>query len=131
MKRRLIESSGTYRMPQAGELRARVHFRTRKDAPTSDYGVEPEYNDLFTTWAKINQVSAATYLEGAQAGELVTHRIIIRFRSSGVSSNAEITHKGVAYRIRRVTDMNSARRFLMLECEELGEDTHGEITHWQ
>ncbi|MGG4625164.1 phage head closure protein [Serratia odorifera] len=97
----------------------------------SDYGVEPEYDNLFTTWAKINQVSATTYLEGAQSGELVTHRIIIRYRTSGVSSNAEITHNGTVYRIRRITDMNSARRFWMLECEELGEDTHGEITHWQ
>ncbi|MBJ2078392.1 MULTISPECIES: phage head closure protein [Serratia] len=131
MKRRFVESSGTYRMPQAGELRERVKFRTRKDAPVSDYGVEPEYDHLFTTWAKINQVSAATYHEGAQAGEIVTHRIIIRYRPAGVSSDAEITHNETVYRIRRITDMNSARRFLMLECEELGEVTHGEINHWQ
>lgn len=61
-------------------------------------------------------------LSGAvQIENRVTHYFTIRFRR-GITADHEVLHDDISYRVKRVRDLNSKRRFLLLECEELGTD---------
>ncbi|MBA8330724.1 phage head closure protein [Citrobacter freundii] len=126
MKIRQAQTSATYLLPDPGELDKRVRLRLRVDTPSADFGVEPDYPVSFLAWAKVVQTSATTYQETAQTDEAVTHYITIRYRR-GITSDFEVVHDGKVYRVRRGRDLNGKRRFLLLECTELGEfpATHG------
>lgn len=52
-------------------------------------------------------------------GKIVTHYFTIRWRRN-ITADHEVFCDGQVYRIRRIRDLNSKRRFLLLECEELG-----------
>ncbi len=114
-------------LPDPGELNKRVQLRQRIDQPVSDYGTEPEYQRERWVWAKMRQVGATTYHESVQADSAITHYITIRYRH-GITSDYEVVYKAIVYRIRRARDLNSAGRYLLLECEELGaEDRSGDM----
>jgi SPP1 family predicted phage head-tail adaptor len=122
MKLRQAQTSATYLLPDPGELDKRIQLRKRVDVPTADYGTEPEYPVSFLTWAKIVQTSATTYQETAQTDNAITHYITLRWRS-GITSDFEVVNGDEVYRVKRVRDLNSKRRFLLLECTELGVET--------
>lgn len=120
MKLRQAQTSATYLLPDPGELDKRVLVRKRVDVPAADFGTEPEYPVSFRAWAKVVQTSATTYQETAQTDNVITHYITIRWRS-GVTTDFEVVLNDLVYRIKRVRDLNSKRRYLLLECTELGE----------
>lgn len=126
MKIRQAQTSATYLLPDPGELDKRVRLRQRVDTPSADFGVEPEYPVSFPAWAKVVQTSATTYQETAQTDEAVTHYITLRWRS-GITSDFEVVHGEQVFRVKRARDLNGKRRFLLLECTELGTfpATHG------
>ncbi|EFE7851903.1 phage head closure protein, partial [Escherichia coli] len=80
----------------------------------------------FRAWAKVVQTSATTWQETAQTGDAITHYITIRYRR-GITADYEVVCGDSVYRVKRQRDLNGARRFLLLECTELGEFTqsHG------
>lgn len=119
MKLRQAQTSATYLLPDPGELDKRVRLRLRVDTPSADFGVEPDYPVSFLAWAKVVQTSATTYQETAQTDEAVTHYITIRYRR-GITSDFEVVKGDEVYRVKRARDLNSKRRFLLLECTELG-----------
>lgn len=119
MKIRQTQTSATYILPDPGELDKRPLIRKRVDKPSDDMGTEPTYPVWFYAWAKVAQTSATTYRETAQTDEAITHYITIRFRR-GITSDFEVVLDDQVYRVKRVRDLNSARRFLLLECTELG-----------
>lgn len=119
MKIRQAQTSATYLLPDPGELDKRVRLRQRVDTPSADFGVEPEYPVSFPAWAKVVQTSATTYQETAQTDEAVTHYITLRWRS-GITSDFEVVHGEQVFRVKRARDLNGKRRFLLLECTELG-----------
>lgn len=119
MKRRSTNTSALYTMPDPGELDQRVRIRQRVDMPSDDMGTEPIYPVGFDAWAKIVQTSATTYRETAQTDEAITHYITIRFKR-GITSDFEVVLGEQVYRVQRARDLNSKRRFLLLECTELG-----------
>ena len=119
MRERLSQTSATFSFPDPGELDKRVELRQRIDVPASDFGVEPEYHHVRKVWAKVRQVGAGTYQSSVQSDYIITHYITIRYRP-GITSDFEIVMSGQVYRIKRSRDLNSARRFLLMECEELG-----------
>ncbi|WP_311230667.1 head-tail connector protein [Escherichia coli] len=61
-----------------------------------------------------------------QTGDAITHYITIRYRR-GITADYEVVCGDSVYRVKRQRDLNGARRFLLLECTELGEFTqsHG------
>ncbi|MBJ8402537.1 MULTISPECIES: phage head closure protein [Citrobacter] len=122
MKLRQAQTSATYLLPDPGELDKRVLLRKRVDVPTADYGTEPAYPVSFFAWAKIVQTSATTYQETTQTDNAITHFITLRWRS-GVTSDFEVASGDEVYRVKRARDLNSKRRFLLLECTELGVET--------
>ncbi|HBP8874080.1 TPA: phage head closure protein [Escherichia coli] len=121
MKLRQSQASATYLLPDPGELDKRVTIRRREDMPTDDFGIGPTFPESFDTWAKIAQTSATVYLGTVQTETAVTHYFTVRWRR-GISGDHEVVHDGQVYRIQRVRDLNSKRRYLLLECEELGGD---------
>lgn len=127
MKHRLTQSSATYELPGAGDLNKRIHLRQRIDQAAADYGTEPVYQNEKDVWAKVRQVGATTYHESVQADETITHYMTIRYRR-GITSDFEVVYSGFVYRVKRLRDLNSAGRYLLLECEELrAVDSDGEM----
>lgn len=110
-------------MPDPGELDKRVQLRQRIDNPSADYGTEPYFQNVRHVWAKVRQVGATTWHESVQADSSITHYMTIRYRS-GITSDYEVVFRDIVYRIRRARDLNSAGRYLLLECEELGDMSH-------
>lgn len=119
MKLRQAQTSATYLLPDPGELDKRILVRKRVDVPTADFGTEPEYPVSFRAWAKVVQTSATTYQETTQTDNVITHYITIRWRS-GITTDFEVVLNDLVYRVKRARDLNSRRRFLLLECTELG-----------
>lgn len=121
MKFSSTRTSATYTLPDPGELDQRIRLRQRSDVPSSDYSTEPEYQNIRDVWAKVRQVGATTWHESAQTDQAVTHYFTIRYRRV-ITSDFEIVHDGNVYGIKRLRDLNSARRYLLLECEEKGNE---------
>lgn len=120
MKLRQAQTSATYLLPDPGELNKRVSIRQRIDSPSDDMGTEPTYPVQFPAWAKVVQTSATTYQETAQTDNVITHYITIRWRR-GITTDFEVVLNDLVYRVKRARDLNSERRYLLLECTELGE----------
>ncbi|HFG5775601.1 TPA: phage head closure protein [Salmonella enterica] len=114
-----VNTSATYLLPDPGELNRRVTIRLRVDEPNDDFGVSPSYPEEIHTWAKMAQPGAAAYQGSVQTEKIVTHYFTIRWRRN-ITADHEVFCDGQVYRIRRIRDLNSKRRFLLLECEELG-----------
>lgn len=121
MKLRQAQASATYLLPDPGELNKRVSIRQRVDSPSDDMGTEPTYPVQFPAWAKVVQTSATTYQETAQTDNVITHYITIRWRR-GITSDFEVVLDELVYRVKRARDLNSKRRYLLLECTELGSE---------
>lgn len=122
MKLRQAQTSATYLLPDPGELDKRVLLRKRVDVPAADLGTRPDYPVSFPAWAKVVQTSATTYQETAQTDNAITHYITVRWRR-GITSDFEVVQGEQVYRVRRARDLNSKRRYLLLECTELGIET--------
>ncbi len=119
MQLRSTRTSATYLLPDPGELDKRVLLRKRVDVPAADLGTRPEYPVSYPVWAKVVQTSATTYQETAQTENVITHYITVRWRR-GITSDFEVVQGDQVYRVRRARDLNSKRRYLLLECTELG-----------
>jgi SPP1 family predicted phage head-tail adaptor len=119
MQRRSSNTSAVFTLPDPGELNKRIHLRQRIDQAAADFGTEPVYQNEKDVWAKVRQVGATTYHESVQADDAITHYMTIRFRK-GITSDFEVVYSENIYRIKRLRDLNSAGRYLLLECEELG-----------
>lgn len=107
------------REPSAGELDRRITLRLRSDTPAPDQGLDSLFTDQKRRWAKIEPVGTAVYANGVQTEVKITHRVIFYYLK-GMSDSHEVVHGGSIYRVKRVADMNGARRFTILEVEELG-----------
>ncbi|HGP0311693.1 TPA: phage head closure protein [Citrobacter freundii] len=119
MKLHQTQTSATYLLPDPGELNKRVLLRKRVDVPAADLGTRPEYPVSYPVWAKVVQTSATTYQETAQTENAITHYIAVRWRR-GITSDFEVVQGEQVYRVKRARDLNSERRYLLLECTELG-----------
>lgn len=115
------------REPGAGELNRRVTLRKRTDAPADDMGLESNFSEQKERWARIVPVGTATYNEGLQTDNRVTHRVTLRWLP-GIDRTWEVVHGSTVYRVSRGGPMKGARRFLLLDVEELGaEQSPGDL----
>ncbi len=127
-KHAFTRTSASYLLPDPGELDKRIQVRRRVDVPGADFGLEPTFPESFWAWAKMAQVGAATYQASVQTETTVTHYFTLRYRS-GITADHEVVLSGLVYRVRRVRDLNSKGRFLLLECEALGTETRRSDRH--
>lgn len=106
-------------LPTVGELNRLVTIRRWQDVPNAAFGVDQTFDAGVQVWAKVEPVAGAIYYGTKQTGENVTHRFVIRYRI-GITAEHVVEYAGVRYRIQRVSDMNDARRFTVIEAQELG-----------
>ena len=111
-------------LPTIGELNRRASIQAVKTRPTASGKHENAQTPVWTCWAKVEVVGGSTYWNSVQTDEAVTHRIYVRqvsgkTRPQDLPRQIEIDCDGVRYRVKRVTDVNSAERFTMFECEVL------------
>ncbi|WP_412526094.1 phage head closure protein [Burkholderia lata] len=106
------------RIPPIGALDRRVQLRERRDYPYRDAEIESEFPKQRPRWAKIEPVGAAVYSGSVQIDEKVTHRIYLRYLD-GITTDYEVVYREQVFRVKRVSDLNGARRFTVLEVEEL------------
>ena len=101
-----------------GKMRHRVTIQTLVATPDADNAVEEVYSNVATVWADVSPVSGRTSIDSKSIGEEITHRVTMRYRSDVTSENW-ILYRARRFRIRKVTDFEERRRFLILDCEEV------------
>lgn len=108
------------RQPRTGELRELVLIRQRTDMPMTGGGVAASFTGERYADAKIEPVGTAVYQAGVQTDDKLTHRVFLRSEMAvGVDGACEIVCDDVVYRVRRCADIGGARRFAVIEVEEL------------
>ncbi|WP_207458650.1 phage head closure protein [Azospirillum sp. SYSU D00513] len=107
------------RRPTAGELNRRVRVLRRQDFPDSTDGITPTHDEIAQVWAKIEPVGGAIHYGSVQTGNMVTHRITIRYRTD-ITAEHEIHHDGTRYRVKRTAALGGGREFTVIDAEELG-----------
>lgn len=112
------------KLPTIGDLKRRVTIRRWADIPAMGTGIDQSFDAGVLAWAMIEPVGSAIFFGTKQVGEEVTHRIIIR-RTTALTDRTltgehVVESEGVRYRVKRASDINDARRFVMLEVESLG-----------
>lgn len=111
-------------LPNIGELNTRARLFSVKTIPEGDYELSNERTQIAEVWAKIEIIGGSQYLESVNTEESVTHRIYVRY-VKGFTSPLDLQHitevdlGGFTYMVKRVTDVNSAGRFTLLECEQM------------
>lgn len=110
--------------PQIGELSKFVKVRAWQDVPTNDSSIEQVYDAGTNAWARIVPVGAALFYGTQQVESTITHRLAT-WRTTGINAdviggNHVVDHAGMRYRVRRATDLDGARAFVVLDLEQLG-----------
>ena len=103
---------------QIGDLNRRCTLRRRQDAPTGAFGMAQTFSDSTLLWARVEVMAGSALRDGQQIATVATHRLWIRYRAE-VGVDHEVVCGGKTYRVLRVTDWQDARRFSILEVEEL------------
>lgn len=108
-------------LPAAGELNRPIAIKSQTDIPAMGAAVTQNYTLLATVWAKHQPVGAAIFFGTKQVGEDVTDRFIVRRNSTineqTVTANHVIEANNTRYRVRRVSDLEGARQYTMIEAE--------------
>lgn len=111
-------------LPTIGELNRRCDIYTVRTRPTLAGKHENAEAPVWSCWCKVEVVGGSTYWNSMQTDESTTHRIYVRqvagkTRPQDLPRQIEIACDGLRYRVKRVTDVNSAERFTLMECEVL------------
>ena len=99
-----------------GDLREPIEILRKEQVPDAATGISENRTLLLETFAKVEQLSGAIYRGQSQTVEPVTHRFTIRHPRMVVTTEAYIRWRGRDYRIRRVREADSTRRFLEIEA---------------
>lgn len=77
----------------------------------------PTYTTVASVWALIKPMKGLVRFDTKQIGEEITHRIIIRYYPN-TSTLWWIRYKDRLFRIRSVSNLDEANRYLELMCRE-------------
>ncbi|WP_313369172.1 head-tail adaptor protein [Achromobacter animicus] len=112
------------KLPRPGELREVVRICRRSDLPQAGGGLDPQFSEGIEADAKIEPVGTAVYLNGIQSDDKLTHRIFMRAEmGAGIDTDCVVVHESIVYSVRRRSDVGGARRFCVVEVEELGSES--------
>lgn len=116
-------------LPAIGDLNRRLTLKKQADMPAMGAGVSETFSTVSLCWAKIVPVGTAIFFGTKQVDEGVTHRIFVR-RVPGVITellidanhvfDQTVNGENIRYRVRRASDLEDARDFLMIDVELLG-----------
>ncbi len=104
-------------MVSIGEMRHSVVLEKRDSAPAATLGVTHIFRGVGDAWCKIEGVGSATYQDGVQIGERITHRITMRYRQR--QDFDHISRGDQRFRVQRMRDPDGTRRRLVVEAEEI------------
>lgn len=112
------------KQPDIGELDRLVRIRLWSDAPSTGFAVDQVHDAGQDAWARIEPAGTALFYGTQQIEAGTTHRLAT-WRTSSI--NALVTtgkhvveHEGMRYRVRRVTDINGRKHFVLMDLEQLG-----------
>lgn len=110
--------------PTAGEMNKRVRIRRWQDQPGDSSGIDQTVDAGTPVWARIEPTGAALFYGMAQVEPGITHRLATR-RTSAINEDTiggghVVDHGCMRYRVRRATDLNGGRAFVLLDLEKLG-----------
>lgn len=113
------------KLPTIGELNRRIQITRINHEPVQETNVQVNAVPVGKIWAKLEPVGGLTYWSSINVNETTTHRIYVRRVEGKTSPEAlanitEITCDGILYGVRRVSDVMGARRFTLIEVQELG-----------
>lgn len=112
-------------LPAAGELNRRITIKTQSDIPAMGAAVTTNYTDIAEVWALHQPVGNALFFGTQQVGKDVTDRFIVRRNTTvnekTVGGHCVIEFDETRYRVRRASDLEGARLFVMIETERLGD----------
>ena len=100
-----------------GEMRERVAIKTRTLADDTIGGKTETWTTLATVWAKINTIRGTEFIQQAQAGGELTHRVIIRYRSD-VTASMKLTWGSRTLKIVSPPIELGHRQWTELQCKE-------------
>ncbi len=111
-------------LPAIGELNRRIVIKAKQDMPAMGGGITVNDTPLATVWAKHQPVGAALYFGGKQIEEGITDRFFIRrsatLNERTITGEHVIEWDGQRHRVKRASDLEDARKFVMIETENLG-----------
>lgn len=111
-------------LPYSAELNRRILIRKQTDQPVMGGTVNQTFDAGKQVWAKHHPVGNAIFFGTKQVGEDVTDRFIIRrssdFTEQNITSSHVIDFDGQRYRVKRCSDLEGKRLFLIIETEGLG-----------
>lgn len=120
------------KFPTVGELNRRVTLIRLKHSGSGAVGVNEDKETIGTYWAKREAVGTTTYYNAMALEANISHRFYLRHvvgktAPYDLKNVLDLECEGVLYRVRRVNDLNDAKRFTIIECQELyTETTEGE-----
>lgn len=107
-----------------GELDCLVTFRIWQDMPVPSGSVDPTVDAGQQAWARIEPVGAALFYGTAQIEPGVTHRLgtwrTAALNERTVTASHVVDYDGLRYRVKRATNMDQERMFLLVDLELLG-----------
>lgn len=103
--------------PKLGDLRHRITLRKHSNTPEIGGSLNPAYSDEFECWAQVQPVGTALYQQGLQLDDVVTHRVMIRYRPD-IDYFYEMLWDGWCFEIKRSGLLNSQKTFLVLEIKQ-------------
>lgn len=110
--------------PTAGALTHRIKIRLHTDVPNASMGLDAQYTAGIDRWARVEQISAATYYASKQTGEDVTHWITLRratlTQPEQMTTDLVIEHKGRRYRVVRARVHPLHEQYTAVEALDLG-----------
>lgn len=113
------------RKPLSGDLNRRVTLKKWQDVADSGFGIDQTFDAGATVWASVEPVGSAIFWGTQQIENGVTHRIVVRrtdeINEASITGEHVAEYAGLRYRVKRASDLNGERRFVVLEVEALGE----------
>lgn len=110
--------------PSTGQLKRRITIKDWQDVPNDDAGIDQQMTQPIHVWAKRETIGAAIRQGSAQINQQVTDRFYVRYRESlkaKLSKDSRFYVGKTEFLVRSCVDLNDAKRFLVIECEEIGE----------
>lgn len=103
----------------AGQLNRQVVLEKLTSAANVGGGLTETYAPVATVWARMLAVKDSAYLDGAQLGEMPTHRITVRYRDGDDFDHLSEVGSTRRFRVQGVRDPDGRREMLDILAEEL------------
>ena len=105
-------------MIQAGQLNKCITLQSRSNVADGMGGYTTTWNDEFSPWAAIWPIKAIDVMRTMQDAILITHRVIIRYKS-GIKSDWRVKYNSLYFVIVSIINPYEANESLELLCREV------------